>query len=337
MTGLSAYPTLRKTVQTILSEGRIRAARAVERQKVATYWEVGRVIGDHLLEEKDRADYGDQTIKRLAEDTGLSVQIYYECMKFHRQFPALQTYEDLGWSHYREVFALKSPEQQTYYLQQASENRWTVRQLQNQVRSNAYDRRLPGGSGLPLPEPIRGRLHTYTVSGVNGSGTLSIDLGFSIEQAHPSTSAGRSLASGDLVTSVRDQNAPEGHRLEPSTLDTDLRYTYRADLIRIVDGDTLRVRADLGFGIATRVTVRLRGINAPERKSEEGEAAKRFVEESLANIDRLAIRTYWRGRYGRYLADIFYLPGETDAQTIANDGTYLNAELVQQGHAIVVE
>jgi micrococcal nuclease len=42
-------------------------------------------------------------------------------------------------------------------------------------------------------------------------------------------------------------------------------YTYKATLIRVVDGDTIEVMADLGFSVWHRCTLRLDGVDTPER------------------------------------------------------------------------
>ena len=41
-------------------------------------------------------------------------------------------------------------------------------------------------------------------------------------------------------------------------------YRYRAELDRVVDGDTLDVVIDLGFYIKIKERIRLEGIDAPE-------------------------------------------------------------------------
>ena len=37
--------------------------------------------------------------------------------------------------------------------------------------------------------------------------------------------------------------------------------------------------------------------------------------------------------YGRFLADVFYLPGEDDAEVVLAKGHYLNQELLDEGLA----
>lgn len=41
-------------------------------------------------------------------------------------------------------------------------------------------------------------------------------------------------------------------------------YTYRANLVRVIDGDTIVMRLDLGFYISAEHSLRLVGVNAPE-------------------------------------------------------------------------
>jgi len=41
-------------------------------------------------------------------------------------------------------------------------------------------------------------------------------------------------------------------------------YRYRAELDRVVDGDTLDVVIDLGFYIKIKERIRLEGVNTPE-------------------------------------------------------------------------
>lgn len=111
-------------------------------------------------------------------------------------------------------------------------------------------------------------------------------------------------------------------------------YEYRARLIRVVDGDTMDVDIDLGFGIHFQERIRLAGINTPEtygvkKDSEEyqlGKQAALFVEDKLEGKEFI-IRTEKdsKGKYGRYIAIIIV------------DDVNLNDELVEQKLAEKVE
>ena len=87
-----------------------------------------------------------------------------------------------------------------------------------------------------------------------------------------------------------------------------MKYFYEATLVRVIDGDTIDVELDLGFGISYRTRLRLYGINCPEIDTEEGKKARTFMESVLTNR-KFYVKTIKdrKGKYGRYLAIIFII------------------------------
>lgn len=124
-------------------------------------------------------------------------------------------------------------------------------------------------------------------------------------------------------------------------------YTYVAQVIKTVDGDTMDLEIDVGFKLRQEHRVRLRGINCPEMETKEGQKAKRFVESELAACvvqkpgskgeyaprPVVVIKTYKQGMYGRYIADIIYLKGESNPENIVKYGKLLNQVLLDEGLA----
>lgn len=86
-------------------------------------------------------------------------------------------------------------------------------------------------------------------------------------------------------------------------------YEYKATVINIYDGDTIRADIDLGFGVIIKnQALRLYGINAPEVTGEERESgliSRDKLRELLLNKE-VIIKTYKdsKEKYGRYLATI---------------------------------
>ncbi len=72
-------------------------------------------------------------------------------------------------------------------------------------------------------------------------------------------------------------------------------------MLRVIDGDTLQVRIDLGFSIVIEQRLRLRGLDAPELGTGQGLATKRFVESRLKDCKFLIIKTHGSDKYDRYL------------------------------------
>ena len=54
-------------------------------------------------------------------------------------------------------------------------------------------------------------------------------------------------------------------------------HTYPAEVVRVIDGDTMDVLLDCGFGCESPQTLRLRGINTPELGFLAGQRARDFV------------------------------------------------------------
>lgn len=90
-------------------------------------------------------------------------------------------------------------------------------------------------------------------------------------------------------------------------------YQYKIKSIRkIIDGDTIDVDIDLGFGIIISHRVRLTGINAAETRTlnleekAKGVAAKDWLKKELSREGELIIETEKEDKYGRYLGILYY-------------------------------
>jgi endonuclease YncB( thermonuclease family) len=113
-------------------------------------------------------------------------------------------------------------------------------------------------------------------------------------------------------------------------------HYYKAIVENVVDGDTLLARVDLGFNVWISQRFRFRGINAAEM-GDGGEAAKQFVIDKLNGIPFVVIKTYKTDMYGRFVADVFYHPTLKDKEDVAEDGFFLNQEILQAGLAKIYE
>lgn len=87
-------------------------------------------------------------------------------------------------------------------------------------------------------------------------------------------------------------------------------YEYRAKVLKVHDGDTIRVEADLGFDVRHILNVRFYGINTPELRGEELEAglvARDWLRTQLPEGSSVVLKTYKdrREKFGRYLAEVY--------------------------------
>jgi micrococcal nuclease len=118
-------------------------------------------------------------------------------------------------------------------------------------------------------------------------------------------------------------------------------YIYKAELIRVVDGDTVDLISDLGFDTLKRERFRLYGIDAPEMRTEAGKAAKAWLWGALQPLETIYVQTIQletkakRDKYGRFLAVLYSEFGDVHTKlpekTLALES--INSQMIEAGHA----
>lgn len=106
-------------------------------------------------------------------------------------------------------------------------------------------------------------------------------------------------------------------------------YEYKGTIVRWVDGDTVDVNIDLGFGVVlSNKRIRLWGIDTPETRTRDleekrlGKAAHHFVQGFAPEGSVVTLKTYKSGKFGRILAEVIM------------DEANINQLLVSEGHAV---
>ncbi len=86
-------------------------------------------------------------------------------------------------------------------------------------------------------------------------------------------------------------------------------YWYKVrEVISAYDGDSARLKVDVGFHLTTQISVRLARINAPELGNEGGKESRDFLRVLLKKAmtyDDLTVRTYKTEKWGRWLAELY--------------------------------
>ncbi|MCQ2074168.1 MAG: PDDEXK nuclease domain-containing protein [Bacteroidaceae bacterium] len=136
-------------IRALINEARTQVVHTVNTVMVATYWEIGRRIVEEEQNGKERAEYGKYLIKNLAEaltadfGKGFGETNLKYFRQFYQTFPIRHTLRDgLSWSHYRLLMRVENEETRTFYLNEAIECAWSVRQLERQISSFYYQRLL---------------------------------------------------------------------------------------------------------------------------------------------------------------------------------------------------
>ena len=292
----------------------------VTREAMAeAYWNIGQRIVRVDQDGDLRAAYGDRLLERLSQDLlkrynlGFSVQNLERMRKFYLTHPKSSAPRELTWSHYVELLGVTDDKTRRRLEKLAAKEGLTTRELRRFVKEEA-------GAGAPpdlgpLTRPSHLMFHTYAFAYPVGlevpEGSQAVDLGFCVQV----------VLSDEALKVVKLTSQP--------------CYTYSATIDRVVDGDTFLVEVDLGFGVCVRERLRLRGIDCPELKTSEGQKVKVEMMQLLPRGTRIVIRSHKTDIYGRFVADVFYVPdGGSDPEKILAEGIFLNQELLDKGFAV---
>ena len=105
-------------------------------------------------------------------------------------------------------------------------------------------------------------------------------------------------------------------------------HTYRCTILRVVDGDTVDVDIDLGFGVWNRgERIRVLGIDTPESRTRDkvektyGILAKNFVKSYLpvGSVQTLQTEKDSTGKFGRILGKFLVYDKKTDREMHLGD------------------
>ena len=136
-------------IRELLLNARQRVAVQVNTELLSTYWNVGKIIVEHEQENKDRADYGKQTLKELSKELtkefgkGFSVSNLYNMRLFYMQHQKFQTVSGkLSWSHYCELLTISDLDKRSFYEKETINSGWSIRELKRQISTSLYERLL---------------------------------------------------------------------------------------------------------------------------------------------------------------------------------------------------
>jgi len=88
-------------------------------------------------------------------------------------------------------------------------------------------------------------------------------------------------------------------------------YEYKAEIDRVVDGDTVDFIIDLGFCVSVKIRGRLAGVDTPERGQPDfalaTQTCKDLLEKAAASLPyggKIIVKTNKTGKYGRWIVEI---------------------------------
>lgn len=137
-------------VISIIENARESAFRAVNRELINMYWEIGeylsRRISDSGWGKSIVKDFSDFIQSRYIGISGFSasniwrMRQFYETYKENEKLATLS--RELTWSHNLQIISCKTDEEREFYLMLSIKNRYSFRELKRQMDSGLYERAM---------------------------------------------------------------------------------------------------------------------------------------------------------------------------------------------------
>lgn len=287
-------------------------------QKLRVYWQMGDTIVSVIGNPKRKVQYGKKFITRLSSDLTQKYGKGFKTrtVRYFRDFATQYTKDDLNptlsWSHYRALLSVADKSERHHLEQRVITDHLTKTELEKII---SLSRRLKNQKNTFPLSPRIAQTDIFKITDIEpNTKRILADLGFNVQRriALP----GVQPIPGTYVKQISPR------KFESIIIQPGERYCYTGTLLNVIDGDTVKMRINLRFDTSIDVYLRLRGVDAMEINTKEGQKAKRALTRLLKNKTTLTVFTYHHDRYGRYIADL-----------ITEDDTYINKQLVEKGHA----
>ena len=156
-------------IRMIIEQGRKQAYAAAGQIAIMTYWNIGCRIVEEEQHGASRAAYGQKLIPALAArlsaeyGTGYSKRNLAYYRKFYLEFKDLEILhthvQNLTWSHVRRLLSVSNLQAREWYLKTAAEDMWSVDDLDRNISTQYYERRLAAQrESSTLPAPYTGKV-----------------------------------------------------------------------------------------------------------------------------------------------------------------------------------
>jgi hypothetical protein len=133
------YDLLIKQISTLITDAKRHIAATVNNTLVETYWNVGKYIIEFEQKGNARAKYGEKLLVNLSKDLttllgkGYSRPNLQNMRLFYMRIPICQTVSGkLSWSHIIEIVSIDDELERSFYLAEAANENWSVRELKQQ-------------------------------------------------------------------------------------------------------------------------------------------------------------------------------------------------------------
>ncbi len=134
------------SIKKLIINSRNKVYTTVNTEMLNLYWNIGKAIME-IQQGNERASYGETVLENLSKKLtkefgkGFSKRNLERMRKLYIYFPIATTLStQLSWSHYLELIKIDEDDKRNFYMKEAINSRWSVRELQRQKDSLLYER-----------------------------------------------------------------------------------------------------------------------------------------------------------------------------------------------------
>lgn len=160
------YSHLLSEITTRIRSAQYEALKAVNREMIALYWEIGKQI----TEQQTTHGWGKSVVQNLSQDIqkefpgikGFGVSNMWDMARFYAEYQSNEILQplvgEISWSKHIVILTkCKETQQRQFYILATRKFGWTKDVLINKIEQNAYEKYLLGQNNFDktLPETIR--------------------------------------------------------------------------------------------------------------------------------------------------------------------------------------
>ena len=128
-------------IKDLIINSRNNIYNTINTEMLHLHWNIGRIIMK-IQQGNERADCGDAVVNKLSQrltnefGRGFSKKNLERMRNFYICFPIATTVSSqLSWSHYLELIKINEEPKREFYIKEAINSNWSVRELQRQKNS----------------------------------------------------------------------------------------------------------------------------------------------------------------------------------------------------------
>jgi predicted nuclease of restriction endonuclease-like (RecB) superfamily len=140
---------LLKDIRELINKARVAIETTTQIKLVDLYWNIGKTIDKEILGE-ERAEYGKQIVNDIAKvltleyGRGFTRDNIFRMIQFFKTFSdygvVLRLSQELSWTHFVDILALKDPMKREFYSEMCFIESWSTRKLHEKIQGMLFER-----------------------------------------------------------------------------------------------------------------------------------------------------------------------------------------------------